>query len=150
MTIKKTLITTALAGFTLAASAAGAYAASAVATGTVNVRTGPGTGYGVVDSLYRGERVEVNRCRGSWCFVERRGPDGWVSSSFLANSDDYRDRPTRRPPPPRYYDDYDDGYYMERPRRPHRPYYDGYDYPRYPRNNSACFGSPGMSFCFSD
>lgn len=150
MTIKKTLITAALAALALATTAAGAYAATAIATGTVNVRTGPGTGYGVVDSLYRGERVEVNRCRGSWCFVERRGPDGWVSSSFLANSGDYRDRPNRRPPPQRYYNDYDDGYYMERPRRPPpQRYYDGYG-PRHPRNNSACFGSPGMSFCFSD
>jgi uncharacterized protein YraI len=69
-----------------------AQAAPGVATANVNVRSGPGTGYGVVDVLQRGQSVDVQRCQGSWCYVVKSGPDGWVSSSYLSggsgNSDD--------------------------------------------------------------
>ena len=73
---------------TFAASLAGvsiAEARDAVVTGTVNMRTGPGTEYRVVDRLYRGERVRIEHCTrsGRWCEVRRRGPDGWVSSRYL-------------------------------------------------------------------
>lgn len=153
MTIKKTLLAAGLAALTLATSAAGAFAASAVANSTVNVRSGPGTSYNVVDSLRRGDRVDVSNCRGSWCYVENRGTNGWVASSYLSSGrgyDDYDDRPIRRPPPPpppRYYDNYGDGYYYGRPHRPSRPYWDG---PRRPPRSSACFGGPGASVCFND
>lgn len=64
-----------------------AYAEPATATTTVNVRSGPGTQYSVVDVLQRGERVEVIQCRGSWCEVDKRGRDGWVSSNYLTSAD---------------------------------------------------------------
>src|SRR5690606_1582996 len=51
-----------------------ANAAPGTATNTVNVRSGPGTGYAVVDALRRGERVDVQRCQGSWCYVVKPGP----------------------------------------------------------------------------
>lgn len=62
-----------------------AEARDAVVTGTVNMRTGPGTEYRVIDRLRRGERVRIERCSrsGRWCEVRRRGPDGWVSSRYL-------------------------------------------------------------------
>ncbi len=60
---------------------------AAVATGSVNVRTGPGTGYGVVDVLRPGEVVDVTRQSGGWCYVVKSGPDGWVSCRYL--TDDY-------------------------------------------------------------
>ncbi len=61
----------------------------AVATGSVNVRSGPSTGYAVVDTLYPGEVVEVDRCASSgWCYVIKSGPDGWVSARYLADHDD--------------------------------------------------------------
>jgi len=123
----------ALAGGITAASAASAYASS-----TVNVRSGPGTGYSVVDVLRRGQRVEVDYCRGSWCSIEQRGADGWVNANFL-NADRYDDDD-------RYYDDYDDdyfddGFYLERPRYRYR-------YPFY--RSQACFGGSNASFCFSN
>ena len=34
-------------------------------------------------SLSRGERVDVQGCRGSWCRVSKPGPDGWVSANYL-------------------------------------------------------------------
>lgn len=66
-------------------SAASAWAAPGVATGAVNVRTGPGTGYAKIGTLAAGEQVDIKQCQGSWCFVDRiSGTDGWVSKNYLA------------------------------------------------------------------
>ncbi|SMQ70585.1 Peptidase inhibitor family I36 [Devosia lucknowensis] len=60
-------------------------AAPGYATSSVNVRTGPGTGYAKVGSLSAGEVVDVKQCQGSWCFVDRAsGTDGWASKNYLA------------------------------------------------------------------
>jgi len=68
----------------LLGTSAGAWATEAAATTALNVRTGPGTGYGVVDTLTPGEIVEVTECQANgWCHVDHEGPDGWVSSSYL-------------------------------------------------------------------
>jgi hypothetical protein len=85
----------AIAGLSFATLVVGAEA-----TGSVNVRSGPGTQYGVVDTLQRGEDVNVEGCRSSgWCLIEHSGPDGWVSSRYLTNSDDFDDdRIVRRSP----------------------------------------------------
>jgi len=65
-------------------STASAFAQPGVATGAVNVRTGPGTGYSKVGTLSSGELVDVKDCQGSWCFVDRNaGTDGWVSANYL-------------------------------------------------------------------
>ena len=83
MQIKKNVLKATLAGVVMLASAGAAFAAPATSTANVNVRSGPGGGYGVVDVLRRGDRVEVTGCRGGWCYVEKRGPDGWVSANYL-------------------------------------------------------------------
>jgi len=65
------------------------------ATAWVNVRSGPGTGYRVLDTLHPGEQVTVRDCRSSgWCFVVRPGPDGWVSGRYLADSGATRRAPS--------------------------------------------------------
>jgi uncharacterized protein YraI len=123
--------------FALACGVTAASAASAFASSTVNVRSGPGTGYAVVDVLRPGQRVEVDYCKGTWCAIEQRGADGWVNANYLS-ADRYNDDD-------RYYDDddyYDDGFYIDRPR---------YRYRSYPFFRSqACFGRPNVSFCFSN
>jgi hypothetical protein len=126
----------AAAGMFLALGTAAAIAAPAVASTTVNVRSGPGTGYGVVDVLRPGEPVDVSRCQGTWCYVARSGPDGWVSAAYLD-----ADRPTRLD----RYDDYDDGFYIDGPRyRPYRPYrFHRYD----PFYSHACVGGKNVTFC---
>ena len=129
-------VTTAL--FALACGVTAASAASAFASSTVNVRSGPGTGYAVVDVLRPGQRVEVDYCKGAWCAIEQRGADGWVNANYLS-ADRYNDDD-------RYYDDdyyFDDGpIFIERPR---------YRYRTYPFFRSqACFGRPNVSFCFSN
>jgi uncharacterized protein YraI len=107
MALKTKIAAAAIAALTVIASTAAASAAPAYVTSNVNVRSGPGTGYAIVDALRRGESVDVRQCRGSWCFVEKPGPDGWVSANYL-QTDGYRDRgpswdrePVWRPAPPR-------------------------------------------------
>ncbi|WP_027834554.1 SH3 domain-containing protein [Maritalea myrionectae] len=56
---------------------------TARATTALNIRSGPSTNRSVVDALYTGERVSVNRCSGSWCYITHNGPDGWVSKRYL-------------------------------------------------------------------
>ena len=97
MQIKKNALTATLAGAIMLASAAAAFAAPATSTSNVNVRSGPGGSYGVVDLLRRGDRVEVTGCRGGWCYVEKRGPDGWVSANYLDQRGFGGGRPSVRP-----------------------------------------------------
>lgn len=85
MLFYKRILSTSL---TLAALFAGSQAAGAVeaaATAAVNVRTGPGTSYAIVDTLHAGEIVDVTECNSSntWCKIYHTGPDGWVSRSYL-------------------------------------------------------------------
>ena len=60
---------------------AAASAAPAVATSSVNVRSGPGTSYSIIDTLSRGELVDVGGCRSGWCYLTDE--DGYVSSAYL-------------------------------------------------------------------
>lgn len=117
-------------GLALATSAASA--ATAYADATVNVRSGPGTSYSVVDVLEEGQEVEVDRCKGLWCFVQKPGRDGWVNANYLTQD---------------YWDDEDEDddteFYITRPARPHvhfRPFY----------RSQACVNGPNASFCISD
>lgn len=86
MNIGKNAKIAALAGAIFALTAGAALAAPGYATGAVNVRTGPGTGYSKVDTLTRGEQVDIGQCRSGWCYVTHNGPDGWVSANYLSRS----------------------------------------------------------------
>lgn len=138
MPFRRTLLGLAVAVATLGVASA-AQAAPAYASSTVNVRSGAGTGYAVVDVLRRGESVDVDYCRGSWCFVNKSGPDGWVSANYLVSDryddDRYDDR----------FDDDDDFYIIDRPHfRPrYRPYYPSF-------GSQFCWGGNNASFCFRD
>lgn len=152
MALSKKLMAAGLAALALLATTATAFAAPAYATGNVNVRSGPGTGYSRIDTLRRGEQVDVVQCRGSWCFVEKRGPDGWVSANYLSrgghpgwDDDDWGwDRPPQwnpRPPRPPYWN-------------PPRPWPQPQPWPGhgYPGNGggSICFNGPNGYFCIGD
>lgn len=73
-----------LASGALILSSGAAFAASATATTQVNVRSGPGTTYGVVDTLPAGETVNVLGCGSTWCEISM-GADGtgFVAESYL-------------------------------------------------------------------
>jgi len=137
MSLKRNLLTAGIAAAAIIGSTIAALAAPAYATATVNVRAGPGTGYSAIDTLRPGEGVDIDYCRGSWCFVTKSGPDGWVSASYLS-----------RGSYDRYYDD-DDDFYLDRrlvrPYRSYRPYR-----PYYSPRSSACIGGPNASFCISN
>lgn len=86
--IKRNLLRAATATAVVCAAAlvlipVAASAAPAVATSAVNVRSGPSTSYSIVDTLRAGESVDVLGCRTGWCYVQKDGPDGYVSSSYL-------------------------------------------------------------------
>lgn len=86
MAINRNVIAGALIAAGLLISTTGAFAVEAAAKSAVNVRTGPGKTFGVVGQLTAGEVVNVTECAPSnFCFVERPGPDGWVSASFLTS-----------------------------------------------------------------
>jgi len=74
-----------IAATALILSATAALAVDAEATAAAKVRSGPGSGYAVVDTLAAGEAVEVVECNAAetWCRITHPGPDGWVSRSLL-------------------------------------------------------------------
>lgn len=154
MALTKKIMAGGLAALALLATTAAASAAPAYATTNVNVRSGPGTGYGVIDALRRGEQVNVQYCRGSWCFVQKRGPDGWVSASYLQRGgggggwDDDDDYYEPRPPRPPHWDPYPPRppYWEPRPPRPWPVY------PPYPQRpgGSVCFNGPNGYFCIGN
>jgi uncharacterized protein YraI len=77
MMSRKTMVS---AAALLLASAGAAAAFPATATTDLNVRSGPGTGYSVVDQLQAGETVEVTGQQGSWYQVDGQG---WASGNYL-------------------------------------------------------------------
>ena len=80
--MKKTIAALALATSALLAipSAFGVEALT-----SLNVRSGPGTGFGVVDTLFQGEEVDVISCQSNgWCAIQHSGPDGYVSARYLS------------------------------------------------------------------
>lgn len=94
MTISRKIIISALTVIGILASTSSAFAVPASATTTLNVRSGPGTDFNVLDVLRTGEAVEVTECvSNGWCRIEHNGPDGWVSANYLQ-------APTPTPPPP--------------------------------------------------
>ena len=77
----KTKLLGAAAVLLLSAGAAGA--APAVSRQDLNVRSGPGTQYGVVGVIQAGATVDVGGCQGSWCQVEFDGGTGYANRSYL-------------------------------------------------------------------
>lgn len=71
------------AGFALTATAA--LAAPGIALVNANVRSGPSTGYSIVDTLTKGEYVIVKDCSLSWCTISHIGRDGYVARTLIYN-----------------------------------------------------------------
>jgi uncharacterized protein YraI len=91
MNLSKMTKVAGLGAAVLALSAGAALAATA--TASVNVRTGPGIEFRAVDTLYRGERVGIVDRDGSWCAIEKSGPNGWVSCRYLTSDNSFDARP---------------------------------------------------------
>ncbi len=78
----KSILLGAGAALLLSAGAAGA----ATVTSGLNLRSGPGTDYRVIDTLPAGAQVAVLGCSGSWCRVDWNGESGYASASYIAGS----------------------------------------------------------------
>ncbi len=89
----------ALAAGLLLTSAGAASAAPALVTGDLNLRTGPGTNFGVITVLPGGVTVNAVGCGGGWCRIAWRGGYGYASRSYL----DFGGGPVYAAPPPRIY-----------------------------------------------
>jgi uncharacterized protein YraI len=81
--LRRLIVPLLAAGFALTATAA--LAAPGYANANANVRSGPGTGYKIVDMLKKGEYVIVKSCGASWCKISHIGNDGYVSRSLVYN-----------------------------------------------------------------
>lgn len=75
-------------------------ASAATVTNDLNLRSGPGTGYRVVDTMPAGAYVNVIGCSGSWCRVSWRGRVGYASASYLGGGRSYASAPVYVRPPP--------------------------------------------------
>ena len=136
MSIKQKFLSLGLAAAMVLGGGAAAMAAPAYAESPLNVRSGPGTNHRVIDVLRRGERVDVDHCRGNWCLVNKPGRDGWVSARYLSRGGHYRD-----------------DFYIERPRRIVRPPIFRHHHRHWRRGGpdfSACIGGRNARFCVYD
>ncbi|WP_343312422.1 SH3 domain-containing protein [Brucella sp. BE17] len=64
----------------------GAQANNAIATTTVNLRSGPGTQYPSLGRIPNGVVINVAGCTTGygWCRVNYRGLEGWTASQYIA------------------------------------------------------------------
>lgn len=85
--MRKNFYRTMLAAFAIAAMmSVPAFAESGTVTGDyVNIRSGPGTGYSVVECLRKGAQLTVtDRSDSSWYAVEYNGLRGFMASGYLS------------------------------------------------------------------
>lgn len=68
---------------TPAPSASTGHSGWSVTAGALNVRTGPSTGYRILGSLRRGERLVAVASDGSWRKIWFRGQQAWVHGGYL-------------------------------------------------------------------
>lgn len=140
-----------LAGLLALALPGEALAADAVATGDVNIRTGPGTEYAVIVTLPAGAQIEVFGCieGRTWCDAAWGRYRGWVASAYLAVSYAGAPAPIVRIPvavaPP---------VVVHRPDTYYAPHYAGRPWYRYgaPRRvvvgpNRTCYRGPFVAGC---
>jgi hypothetical protein len=83
----------AFAGLTVAAAAADQ---PATTSGYANLRSGPGTSYGVIDTLDPGTDLIVHACTGTWCAITTDSDaDGFLAKSLI----DFDSAPDSGPAP---------------------------------------------------
>ena len=85
----------ALVGGTLIGLAFATHAEASYTTGAVHLRTGPGTGYGVITTAAPGAWVSVRNCAGNWCKVKYRGINGWMSAGYIGRGGSRYQAPSR-------------------------------------------------------
>jgi Bacterial SH3 domain len=115
-----------------------AAAEAAYTTASVNLRSGPGTDYGVVITLPISAYVDVHYCQPSWCNVSSNGYNGWIAAEYVGGARPYYPPTygyqTYAPPPPPPVYIAPAPYVYPAPYAYSRPYFYGHPYrpgPRY-------------------
>ena len=62
---------------------------------TVNVRSGPGTGFAKIGVLYANTPINVSYCQPNWCSVSFGWGSGWIFARYIAGA--YFHYPSRPP-----------------------------------------------------
>src|SRR5579875_1508641 len=75
-----------LAAGLLLVSAGAASASPGRTTTDLNLRSGPGTSYSVIDTMPAGAPVDIRGCSGSWCRVAYGGTVGYAAANLLAGT----------------------------------------------------------------
>ena len=96
---KKLIFTVAIVLLCLTLSVVGAANVYASSVGTVygtgsdglNVRSGPGSNYSVIDALWDGDTVTIIETSGSWYKISYSSKTGYVSSEFIKINDEDED-----------------------------------------------------------
>ena len=138
----KALVMGAVAAVMIAVPAI-AQAAWGQATGSVNMRTGPGTSYAKIMTLPAGARVWVDGQQNGWYHLTVYGQGGFVSSKYIAvgMATNLQPRMFHRGPEPTFG-------FEQRPwwDNQHQAWYDGHRWYR----NGIWYNSPsGFSFGFT-
>jgi uncharacterized protein YgiM (DUF1202 family) len=71
-----------------------------VTVDTLNVRSGPGTGYSIIGKTHRGDRLVYLNATPDWGWVNIKMPDnktGWCSSKYLMENNDLTAKPEDHP-----------------------------------------------------
>jgi uncharacterized protein YraI len=74
-------------------------AAADIVTGDLNLRSGPGPNFAIIDTMPAGSHVRVLECGAGWCRVRWRGIEGFASASYLGEGGPVY---VEGPPPPVY------------------------------------------------
>lgn len=98
---------------------------AAYTTGSVNLRSGPGTNYARLTTVPAGAYVDVYDCS-SWCRVSWNGYEGWISGSYVDAGYAPRVERPRYAPRYTYRDRYNDRRYWDGPRYRDRDRYSYY------------------------
>jgi uncharacterized protein YraI len=116
-----------------------AEAAPGFATGSVNLRSGPGTQYARITTIPAGARIDVRDC-GAWCAVSFNGVSGYVSANYVSRGVATVGPRFVRPPAPRFG-------YARKPWWDNR-YHAWYDGRRW-YSNGRWYDRPGFSLNFN-
>ena len=81
MILRTRLFTSAILFGVMVALPASAYQTTAKSEGAVRAEAKRSSA--VVDTLTKGEAIEVVKCRIFWCYIEHSGPDGWVRRAHI-------------------------------------------------------------------
>lgn len=75
---------------------------SMVVTGSaVNIRSGPGVNFQIVDKRYKGDRVAVVSQQGNWSKIEHSSGSAWISSNYIRGANTVAATSPKAAPPKR-------------------------------------------------